>query len=160
MSVLQIVSQLKEKLKDCKLPKRSISSINFHKPKNSQSSVSTETNDKSKLERKTPSPSQKQWVNINCCVVLNKPIDKILIRYDRMPKDFTQILDKTCLSQSQSLNGSTPTQSGAQHLSSLNIFQTLSRYLYHQRWIWTTNYGFHSWPNSNSLARILAVLIK
>ena len=155
------MSSLKARLRECKLPKRNISSISYQKSKNSQSNTSNETNDKNKLERKTPSPSHKQWVDINCCVILNKPIDKILIRYDRMPKDFTLIINKTSFSQNNSLNSSnTSSNTSAQHLSSLNIFQTLSRYLYHQRWIWTTNYGSSSWLSSTSLAKILTVLMK
>lgn len=156
------MTQLKERIIKCKLPKRHISSLSHQKSKNLISNnTSNDSNEQNKSDRKTPSPSQKQWVDINCCVVLNKPIEKILIRYDRIPSDFTQIFGKNSFTQNQSLNGSISSHSSAQQpLSSLNMFQTLSRYLYHQRWLWTTSCGSNSRLSSTASARILSVLMK
>ncbi len=139
----QIINTLKEQIKSCKFPKRNISAINYPKGKNLAS------NESNKSDRKAVTPLQREWIDVNCCVLINKPIEKILIRYDKMPKDFSLCFDK------QELNSTSN-----QHLPSLNMFQTLNRYLHHQRWIWTTHSGTNSRLTSVSLAKILSVLTK
>lgn len=40
------------------------------------------------------------------------------------------------------------------------LFTTLSRYLFHQRWIWNASYLFNNKSNNNALSRILSTITR
>ena len=53
-------------------------------------------------------------------------------RYDRMPRDFFMLDVPPMIDQSGQLNYPVSANKAA-----ANVFTTLSRYLYHRRWVWT-----------------------
>nr|CAH7745694.1 unnamed protein product [Callosobruchus chinensis] len=87
-----------------------------------------------------------------CCVLLQKPLEKILIRYDRIPNSYTTVVfpdgtqppHTSCLSLTSPVTGS--------------LFTTLSRYLFHKRWIWSATLQANSKLPDNSISRILSTL--
>ncbi|XP_054162649.1 KICSTOR complex protein SZT2-like [Oppia nitens] len=154
----EILNELKELIKCCKFPKRHISSFNTQKSKMSQLNDLNEMNEYNKSERKFSfSYQQRHSIDDKCCVLITKPIDKILIRYERLPKNFNYILDKYWISKN---NINLSNTSHNQSLTSLNMFQILSRYLDHQRWIWTPIMASNTRLSSSSFAKILIILTK
>ncbi|XP_063092399.1 KICSTOR complex protein SZT2 isoform X2 [Cavia porcellus] len=85
-----------------------------------------------------------------CLVVLHKPLDKLLIRYEKLPLDyrapFLLTLDPP---------GPLPLVSGRSASSSL---ASLSRYLYHQRWLWSVPSGLAPALPLSAIAQLLSVL--
>lgn len=90
---------------------------------------------------------------VNCFVILNQPIERMLIRYEKIPKDFF-----CCYKYEEEWRKKNCPSSYAH----LNMFQTLSRFLYHKRFIWSTNDPNNLALTSNltmySVAKILKVL--
>lgn len=90
--------------------------------------------------------------NKHCFILLDRPIERMLVRYERVPRDFFN-----CYKYEEDLRRQA---SGAtSHVSSLCMFQTLTRYLCHKRFIWYT----HSPPHTmrltvSAVSKILSVL--
>jgi KICSTOR complex protein SZT2 len=149
---LQIVTELKDQIKACKFAKRNMSSLNAHENKTIDNTLVE------KRDIKLLSPLQQEWVEANCCVLMRKPIEKILIRYEKIPTNFLTTFG------SGSMGANVASQSAtlvANHLnSSLCMLETLSRYFHHQRWVWSTQQGTNVQLPLVSLARILSVLTK
>ncbi|RZC33025.1 SZT2-like, partial [Asbolus verrucosus] len=98
-----------------------------------------------------PSPG-KTKENV-CCILLQKPLEKILIRYERMPNDFSTVIfpdgtqpPHTTLNVPSPLTGS--------------LFTTLSRYLYHKRWIWSATHSSNPRLLDTAISRILTTLTR
>ncbi|XP_008200755.1 KICSTOR complex protein SZT2 isoform X3 [Tribolium castaneum] len=98
-----------------------------------------------------PSPA-KSKENV-CCVLLQKPLEKILIRYERLPNDFSTVIfpdgtqpPNTTMAVPGPLTGS--------------LFTTLSRYLYHKRWIWSASHSSNPRLLDNAISRILTTLTR
>ena len=93
-----------------------------------------------------------------CCTIIHKSLEKILIQYERMPTDLSTVKfpDGTQLLPRNSL------------ISSGNLTSTLSRYLYHGRWLWCVKKPFVqtipaiTLPRLNiaAIARILSTITK
>jgi hypothetical protein len=63
---------------------------------------------------------------VPCCIILHKPLEKILIRYERMPIDLSTVIfpdGSQIIARNASIAGG-------------SLTTTLSRYLYHTRWLW------------------------
>ncbi|XP_031787876.1 KICSTOR complex protein SZT2 isoform X2 [Nasonia vitripennis] len=63
---------------------------------------------------------------VPCCIILHKALEKILIRYERMPIDLSTVIfpdGSQIISRNASIAGG-------------SLTTTLSRYLYHARWLW------------------------
>ncbi|KAK2589304.1 hypothetical protein KPH14_007855 [Odynerus spinipes] len=94
-----------------------------------------------------------------CCTVVHKPLEKILIRYERVPTDPSTIVFP---------DGTHPTSSRNASVLSNNLTTTLSRYLYHNRWLWHVKRPLvHITPgitlprlNITAIARILSTITK
>nr|XP_018915153.1 PREDICTED: protein SZT2-like [Bemisia tabaci] len=106
------------------------------------------------LVRKQPESKKenKSISEIKCCNLLQKPVEKILIRYERMPLEFHTVIfpDGT-----QPLNDAklpVPPNSG--------FITTLSRYLHHRRWVWSAQNEPNAPIEMSALAKILATLTK
>lgn len=74
------------------------------------------------------------------CILMRKPIDKIMICYAKVPTDFTSSFESyfSCnhsLTQSSS-NNSTKATAAAQ--ASADTLATLGRHMHHKRWLWVT----------------------
>jgi hypothetical protein len=98
-----------------------------------------------------PSPA-KSKENV-CCVLLQKPLEKILIRYERLPSDFSTVIFP---------DGTQPPHNTMNVPSPLtaSLFTTLSRYLYHKRWIWSASHSSNPRLLDNAISRILTTLTR
>ncbi|XP_014668477.1 PREDICTED: protein SZT2-like [Priapulus caudatus] len=130
----QIVNQVREKLLGLSLPQR--------RPQEGQIGQ-----------------IQRSRSHIDCCVLLAKPVEKILIRYEKLPTDFLVGLHQThTVSPYHSMSSLTSTSTTNKNASSM--FSTLSRYLHHQRWVWGAQ-NETAYPISmQALGKILATLTK
>ncbi|CAH1153732.1 unnamed protein product [Phaedon cochleariae] len=88
-----------------------------------------------------------------CCVLLQKPLEKILIRYERIPSNYTTVIfpDGT-----QPPHSPIPLPSPATG----TLFTTLSRYLFHKRWIWSASLPSNPRLPDQSISRILKTLTR
>ncbi|XP_049734989.1 KICSTOR complex protein SZT2 isoform X5 [Elephas maximus indicus] len=85
-----------------------------------------------------------------CLVVLHKPLDKLLIRYEKLPLDYRAPFLLTLEPP-----GPLPLVSGRSASSSL---ASLSRYLYHQRWVWSVPSGLAPALPLSAIAQLLSIL--
>ncbi|KAM6963146.1 KICSTOR complex protein SZT2 [Aplochiton taeniatus] len=92
-----------------------------------------------------------------CVVVLNKPLEKLLIRYDKLPSDFRTpfILNMETFSQPSSMT--TPLSVAANRTASSTL-ASLSRYFLHQRWVWAVQSGAGLAVSLQAVAHILSML--
>ncbi|KAK4871539.1 hypothetical protein RN001_015663 [Aquatica leii] len=87
-----------------------------------------------------------------CCTLLKKPLERVLIRYERIPSDFITVVfpDGT---QPGKILRYCPSLTG-------RLFTTLSRYLYHRRWIWSTSHITNPKLELSAVSRILSTLTR
>ncbi|XP_044530766.1 KICSTOR complex protein SZT2 [Gracilinanus agilis] len=85
-----------------------------------------------------------------CLIVLQKPLDKLLIRYEKLPLDYRAPFMLTLEPP-----GPLPLVSGRSASSSL---ASLSRYLYHQRWVWTVQPALAPVLPLSAVAQLLSTL--
>uniref|UniRef100_A0A1B6LW97 C2H2-type domain-containing protein n=1 Tax=Graphocephala atropunctata TaxID=36148 RepID=A0A1B6LW97_9HEMI len=86
--------------------------------------------------------------NVPCCILLNKPLEKILIRYERMPSEFGTVVFP---------DGTQPQTDAKPPRPTSSLVTTLSRYLHHRRWIWAASATNHN-LGVPTISRILAIL--
>ncbi|ELT88146.1 hypothetical protein CAPTEDRAFT_195376 [Capitella teleta] len=99
-------------------------------------------------------PLQRLWSEIPCCKITRKPIEKMLIKYERMPLTFNFLDCPPAVDQSGHL-----TQALSADRLAYDNFTILSRYLFHHRWIWRVQSGSSSSsPPLLALGRILSNL--
>ncbi|XP_072752702.1 KICSTOR complex protein SZT2 [Anoplolepis gracilipes] len=97
---------------------------------------------------------------IPCCTIIHKSLERILVRYERIPSNLSMIVfpdgtQPTCTRTALGLLGS-------------SLTTTLSRYLYHNRWLWHVKRPFvQTIPgitlprlNITAIARILSTITK
>ncbi|XP_065351660.1 KICSTOR complex protein SZT2-like isoform X3 [Cloeon dipterum] len=88
-----------------------------------------------KINSVSPEEQNANYTNadLKCCILLVKPVEKILIRYERMPLDFATVVFP---------DGTRPAGKSTLPISgSSSMLTTLSRYLHHRRWIWVAQPG-------------------
>lgn len=125
----------------------------------------------------SPLVNKTSWSELPCCAIVHKPVEKILIRYDKSPEDFRKrLLSREKASfllpegksgqPRQSTFGFRPTY---QHASVGNttsyqmlpeVFNTIARYLHHKRWIWWFPGGDLPPLNIKWASEILATVTK
>ncbi|XP_024942950.1 KICSTOR complex protein SZT2 isoform X2 [Cephus cinctus] len=96
---------------------------------------------------------------IPCCTIVHKPLERILIRYERMPTDLSTVVFP---------DGTQPTVMKNTPIPGGSLTTTLSRYLYHSRWLWLVKKPLiHTIPdivlprlNTTAIARILSTITK
>ncbi|KAL0272956.1 UNVERIFIED_CONTAM: hypothetical protein PYX00_005747 [Menopon gallinae] len=100
-------------------------------------------------------PVSRKCSRVSCCTVLQKPVEKILIRYKRMPGTFDTVVfpDGT---QPVISARSPVTESGRAGY----LVTTLSRYLHHKRWIWSAQNSPGASLGTPAVARILSTITK
>ncbi|XP_053549576.1 KICSTOR complex protein SZT2 isoform X2 [Bombina bombina] len=91
----------------------------------------------------------------SCLVLLHKPLEKLLIKYDKLPLDYRTpfILNLENLAQHPSVPGPLTTNRSAS-----STLASLSRYFYHQRWIWSVQSGLAPVVPTAAMAQILSTL--
>ncbi|KAK3091384.1 hypothetical protein FSP39_019468 [Pinctada imbricata] len=140
------IKDLKRKVLALKFPQRGAQKVDRTKksPK-----------DEAKDKKATPKPPLlREWSEISCCVLLTKPVEHILISYERKPRDMTVLEDP-----SKYIPAHMTSQQMNNKVTVANAFNTLSRYLHHQRWIWTVKQGKVD-ITMQAVGRILSTLTK
>nr|XP_023688560.1 KICSTOR complex protein SZT2 isoform X3 [Paramormyrops kingsleyae] len=92
-----------------------------------------------------------------CVVVLNKPLEKLLIRYEKPPSDYHApfILNMEHFSQAPTL--SAPLTVAASRTVSSTL-ASLSRYFLHRRWVWAVQNGLGPAVSLQAVTHILTLL--
>uniref|UniRef100_A0A1Y1NFY9 Protein SZT2 n=1 Tax=Photinus pyralis TaxID=7054 RepID=A0A1Y1NFY9_PHOPY len=89
-----------------------------------------------------------------CCTLLKKPLERVLIRYERIPTDFTTVVFPDGTQPSYTMRSFPPSPLAS------TLFTTLSRYLYHKRWIWSTSHVINPKLELPTVSRILSILTR
>jgi hypothetical protein len=125
--------------------------------------------------------------NVPCCVLMRKPIDKILIRYNKIPNNFAasfetyfqeQYVSPAASSATMqrhsmaSLSSSSAPEGRRRHptanhqvlvQAATDNLATLSRYLHHKRWLWITKVPLghsHAEEGLQDLSNILSMIMR
>lgn len=99
-------------------------------------------------EEEEPSVHRHHVNDANCFILLDSPIERMLIRYEKVPKTFD-----TCYKHEVELKSKSTSH------TSINMFQTLTRFLHHKRFIWCTHNSPHTPLLSiSAVSRILCEL--
>ncbi|XP_040040747.2 SZT2 subunit of KICSTOR complex isoform X2 [Gasterosteus aculeatus] len=92
-----------------------------------------------------------------CVVVLNKPLEKLLIRYEKLPLDFRTPFIFNMENFPQPSNSSMPLSVAANRMASSNL-ASLSRYFLHQRWVFAVQSSHGPAVAMQAVAHILSML--
>ncbi|KAI7807837.1 KICSTOR complex protein SZT2 isoform X9 [Triplophysa rosa] len=104
-----------------------------------------------------PLPATKPALSDRPCVVLlNKPLEKLLIRYEKLPSDFRTpfILNMEPFAQPCNMGGLIMAASR----TASSTVASLSRYFLHQRWVWAVQNGPGTAVSLKAVAHILSML--
>ncbi|XP_048353115.1 KICSTOR complex protein SZT2 isoform X1 [Sphaerodactylus townsendi] len=88
-----------------------------------------------------------------CLIVLHKPLEKLLIRYEKLPSDY----HVPCLLTLENPSMSGPLTMAVNRTASSTL-ASLSRYFYHQRWIWCVQSGLVPALPITAVAQLLSTL--
>ncbi|CAB1324041.1 unnamed protein product [Coregonus sp. 'balchen'] len=141
----KIVDELREQILRLRFPQRI---------QNKEATPKT----KRKILGSPPLPAPKPALSDRpCVVVLNKPLEKLLISYNKLPSDFRTpfILNMENFAQPPSM---TATLSMAANRTASSTLASLSRYFLHQRWVWAVQGGLGSTVPLQAVAHILSML--
>ncbi|ODM96718.1 Protein SZT2 [Orchesella cincta] len=113
----------------------------------------------------SPLVNKTAWSEMPCCVIVQKPVEKILIRYDkRRFAIFTSYVEGKSAAPKQSTFGFRPTYQAPWGTASFQmlpeVFNTIARYLHHKRWIWWFPGGELPPLNMKWASEILATVTK
>ncbi|KAJ7332849.1 hypothetical protein JRQ81_015029 [Phrynocephalus forsythii] len=97
--------------------------------------------------------SQPSFSDRPCLIVLHKPLEKLLIRYEKLPSDYRV----PCLLPLENPPMSGPLTMAASRTASSTL-ASLSRYFYHQRWIWCVQSGLVPAVPITAVAQLLSTL--
>ncbi|XP_051929765.1 KICSTOR complex protein SZT2 isoform X2 [Hippocampus zosterae] len=93
-----------------------------------------------------------------CVVVLNKPLEKLLIRYEKLPPDFrTPFIFSIENTSLQPSSGSAPLNVAGNRAASSTL-ASLSRYFLHRRWVWAVQSSQGPAVAMQAVAHILSML--
>ncbi|XP_075935279.1 KICSTOR complex protein SZT2 isoform X5 [Anarhichas minor] len=92
-----------------------------------------------------------------CVVVLNKPLEKLLMRYEKLPLDFRTPFIFNMENFPQPSNSSVPLSMAANRMASSTL-ASLSRYFLHQRWVWAVQSSQGPAVAMQAVAHILSML--
>ncbi|CAL8307241.1 unnamed protein product [Lota lota] len=112
-----------------------------------------------------PSPSKSPSVPVPklalsdrpCVVVLNKPLERLLIRYDKLPLDFQVPFMFNMETSAHVPNTGTPLNVAASRSASSTL-ASLSRYFYHRRWVWAMQRNLGPVVSIQAMGHILSIL--
>ncbi|KAF7203797.1 KICSTOR complex protein SZT2 isoform X2 [Nothobranchius furzeri] len=92
-----------------------------------------------------------------CVVVLNKPLEKLLIRYEKLPLDFRTPFIFNMENFPVPSNSAVPLSMAANRTASSTL-ASLSRYFLHRRWVWAVQSGHGPAVTMQAVAHILSML--
>ncbi|XP_054872770.1 KICSTOR complex protein SZT2 isoform X6 [Amphiprion ocellaris] len=112
-----------------------------------------------------PSPSKSPSIPVPkpalsdrpCVVVLNKPLEKLLIRYEKLPLDFRTPFIFNMENFPLPSNSAMPLSMAANRTASSTL-ASLSRYFLHQRWVWAVQSSQGPAVATQAVAHILSML--
>lgn len=96
------------------------------------------------------------------CILMRKPIEKIMIRYGKIPSDFLASFqsyftsNKGIVDAPQSLSSGTAKAAAAAQASA-DTLATLGRHLHHKRWLWVTQEVIR---DEKSLSTVLSAITR
>ena len=123
--------------------------------------TSEDEDSSSETEMKPNTSTSRGFSEVYACVSMTKPVERILVRYERMPTDFCSLLGPFP-NRSFSPTGyrGPDTVRERSQRNAAAAFLTLSRYVQHQRWIWSIQACPRTQLAVTSVARILNTLCK
>ncbi|PWA27293.1 hypothetical protein CCH79_00019484 [Gambusia affinis] len=92
-----------------------------------------------------------------CVVVLNKPLEKLLIRYEKLPQDFRTPFIFSMENFPVPFNSAVPLSMAANRTASSTL-ASLSRYFLHRRWVWGVQSSHGPAVTMQAIAHILSML--
>ncbi|XP_061894627.1 KICSTOR complex protein SZT2-like isoform X3 [Entelurus aequoreus] len=92
-----------------------------------------------------------------CVVVVNKPLEKLLIRYEKLPLDFRIPFILSMENSVQPSSTAGPLYVAANRTASSTL-ASLSRYFLHRRWVWAVQSGQGPAVAMQAVAHILSML--
>ena len=105
--------------------------------------------------------SSSQFPDVFCCILFSKPIEKILIRYQDVPSDYSSLHSQLYgRSTSPQLNNGQQDAAVERSKNATVAFLTLSRYLNHQRWIYSLQFSPCVPISQQAVTRILNLIVK
>ena len=125
-----------------------------------EDSSGAEDGSSSEAEAKTKAAVSRGFSEVFACVKMTKPVERILVRYDKTPSDFCSLLGPfPSRAHSPMARGpETPRERGQRNAAA--AFLTLSRYISHQRWIWTVQSCPSTPLSTAAISRVLNTLCK
>ncbi|XP_074640655.1 KICSTOR complex protein SZT2-like [Tubulanus polymorphus] len=145
----EIVNELKSKISNLVFPQRG--------PTKDEKTKSLMGRRRSVVSREIKRPPlQRAWSEICCCILLDKPVEKMLLRYERVPRSFLTIDDGGTSYPSYGAHYHQNSQSKA----ASSMFTALSRYHHHHRWIWSIQNTSHVSITMQAVGRVLSTLAK
>ncbi|CAN8028214.1 unnamed protein product, partial [Ixodes persulcatus] len=113
-------------------------------------------------------PKPRTYQKASCCILFRKPLERILIRHEKMPRDVLSMTaavpDSVVLLGHQRISGTPMTRKGATGGSpagaAVDPTSQLSRYLHHRRWVWTVQRLVNVPLPLHAVTRILKTLAK
>ncbi|XP_055884389.1 KICSTOR complex protein SZT2-like isoform X4 [Biomphalaria glabrata] len=133
---------LREKIRDLCFPQRGTQ-------KTQKMSISSAPGGLDKVVKPHKSPLNREGSEIACCVLLRKPVEKILVVYESKPSDMTVVKEAPKDLTTRKLQD--PMRS---------VFRTLTHYLQHQRWVWNIQANTKSTLSMTAIGRMLATITK
>ncbi|CAL1547605.1 unnamed protein product, partial [Lymnaea stagnalis] len=140
---LEELHNLREKIRDLHFPQRGTQKTHRKGAPGSSSGGQEEK------QKPYKCPLSREGSEISCCILLRKPVEKILVVYETKPRDMTVV--KESLREVTGRKPQDPMRS---------VFRTLTHYLQHQRWVWNVQANEKSNMSMVSLSRMLATLTK
>ncbi|CAG7825302.1 unnamed protein product [Allacma fusca] len=163
----EAVTVLREKISDLTFPQR------LKDPLPEWRNVSPNPSAAEEPESSLPKGNYRKSRSLPCCTLLHKPVEKILIRYERVPRNlfktllpqnlYNNLTSPKAQSNQQSTFGFRPTfhtPSGLTIKMGPETFNTVARYLHHRRWIWCVQSTSASPLSLNCASQILSTLTK
>ncbi|XP_063057669.1 KICSTOR complex protein SZT2 isoform X2 [Engraulis encrasicolus] len=150
----KIVDELREQILRLRFP---------HRVQNKEATPKTKRKvlgNNTSPSKSPPLPAPKPALSDRPCVVLlHKPLEKLLIRYEKLPLDFRTpfILNMEPFAQPPSMAAPLSSASAAGRTASSTL-ASLSRYFLHQRWVWTVQSGLGPAVSLQAVAHILSML--
>ncbi|XP_013863525.1 protein SZT2 [Austrofundulus limnaeus] len=147
----KIVDELREQILKLRFPHRVQSKEAT--PKTKRKSVSHVSPSKSlSVTAAKPALSDRP-----CVVVLNKPLEKLLIRYDKLPLDFRTPFIFNMENFLLPSNSAAPVSMAANRTASSTL-ASLSRCFLHKRWVWAVQSSHGPAVTMQAVAHILSIL--
>lgn len=155
----QVVKELREMIRNCKFQVRTAKSDaakGLHSTSLRSKSLDDDVLHASNLDQIN---EPDDLIETNACIILRKPIEKVLIRYEKPPIDFFSPVDQHFFALS-----SASENVEVNKIIKEEMMATLSRYLHHERWIWTPEQGDNPRPDrfatTNLMGKILSALLR